>query len=132
MRQDDLFPERQAWQERQAAISRLLGIVRRVGYQGNPPRGYDPARDAAILRNWLRQGRTEPEIRDAIEGLRAEAERGAIDWLKPGDSFTLRALVNTRSRDGTRMWDVAEGMSLRVAGPMPENLKDVLRRAIDG
>jgi len=101
-----------------------------VAYQGVPPKGYDPARDAGILHQWFKMGRTEEEIRSAIEGLRTVADSGDCDWIAKGEKFTLLALRNTKSKDGRRMWDVAIGMSLRAEGPMPEALKDVLRKAI--
>ena len=116
--------------ERQAAVGRLMGVVRKVAYLGQPPKGYDPARDAGILHQWLNMGRTEQEMRAAIEGLRTEVDRGNVDWIAKGERFTLLALVNTRSRDGVRLWDVAIGTSLRVEGPMPEALRDVLRKAV--
>jgi hypothetical protein len=123
--------------ERQAAIGRLMGVVRASAYLGKPPRGYDDARDVSILRGWLKTGRTEHEIRDAIEGLRTAVDTGTVEWanaetggLRPGQAFTLRALRNTKSGDRFT-WDVAQDTALRrPSGPMPELLGGVLRKAI--
>lgn len=121
----------------QAAIGRLMGVVRSSAYLGKPPRGYDDARDVSILRGWLKQGRTEHEIRDAIEGLRTAVDAGTVEWvnpetggLRPGQAFTLRALRNTKSGDRFT-WDVAQDTALRrPVGPMPEALGSVLRKAV--
>ena len=113
-----------------ATEQRLLDVVFRVAYLGKPPGTYDPARDRTVIRQWLKMGRSEAEIQSAIEGLRTEVDRGGLDWIGKGERFTLLALVNTRSKDGVRLWDVAIGTSLRVEGPMPESLRDVLRKAV--
>ena len=129
--------EKRLREERQASIGRLMGIVRKAAYLGREPKGYDPARDVSILRRWLQHGRSEEEIRTAIEGLRAAVEGGTVEWanpesgaqLKPGERFTLRALVNTKNGDRFT-WDVATDTGLRApAGPMLEPMRDILRKA---
>ena len=95
--------EVEAYRAQMATEQRLLDTVFRVAYLGTPPRGYNPARDRLILRKWLQMGRSEGEIRDAIEGLRQAVDTGTVEWKNPesgltltkGDKFTLRALRNT-------------------------------------
>jgi hypothetical protein len=108
-----------------------MGVTRKVAYLGGwPPEGYNEAHDTSILHTWLDRGLTEAEIQAAIEGLRTEVDCGKLEWIKPKGKFTLRALVNTKSKEGVRLWDVALGAGLKVKGPMPESLRDALRKAI--
>lgn len=130
-------PDKQLRADRQAAVGRLMGIVRTAAYLGKPPRGYDDARDAQILRTWLTKGRTEAEIADAITGLRSAVENGTVEWvnaetggLRPGQAFTLRALRNTKNGDRFT-WDVAlDAAARRPTGPMPTLLADTIRKAV--
>jgi hypothetical protein len=72
-----------------------MGALRQFGYKGGTPTD----RDGKILRDWIRSGKhSGPEIASAFEGLRLATEAGKT-WLKPGEQFTARALINTRSGD---------------------------------
>jgi len=88
------------------AASRLMVAVRKDAYLGQPPAGYNPARDMTILKHWLSRGLPEAEIADAITGLRTAADHGDLDWIKPHAKFTLRALRGTKSGDRF-VWDIA-------------------------
>lgn len=75
-----------------------------------PPQGYEESRDGSILKK-LREHYNWPQIVAAIEGValvRDEPGRYAdiVDWLRPGDKVTLRALYNTRS-GVTQMFETA-------------------------
>jgi hypothetical protein len=116
-----------------------MGTVRKFAYLGNSPNRGDDARDMSILGQWLRRGRTEAEIADAIEGLRIAVENETVKWenaetgatLRKGQRFTLRALQNTKTGDQWT-YDRALVEALRKPkGPMPEALRDAIRKAIE-
>lgn len=130
--------EAEAYRARMDTEQRLMDAVFQFAYLGKPPRGYNPGQDRLILRDWLKRGRSEFEIRDAIEGLRKAVDTGTVEWRNPesglsltrGQQFTLRALKNTKCGD-LRTWDVAQNAVLHnPEGKMPETLKDVLRKAL--
>lgn len=63
---------------------------------GKPPSGWDERREGSVLKRLLAH-RTVSQLEVAILGLAALRDAGLVDWLRPGDKVTCRALYNTRS-----------------------------------
>lgn len=63
---------------------------------GKPPKAWDERREGSVLKRLLSH-RSVSQIEVAILGLAQLREQGLIEWLKPGQKVTSRALYNTRS-----------------------------------
>ncbi|HKB49651.1 MAG TPA: hypothetical protein VKC57_18215, partial [Ktedonobacterales bacterium] len=79
-----------------------MELVRKHLYaDGTPPADWDEARDGSILKELLKQ-RSAKDVAIAIEGVALVRDcpgvyADAVDWLRPGEKITLRALYNSKS-----------------------------------
>lgn len=80
------------------AYAILLPLIRRTLWapDGKPPEGWDERREGSVLKRLLVH-RSVSQIEAAIIGLAGLRDTCQVEWLKPGDKVTTRALYNTRS-----------------------------------
>lgn len=72
---------------------------------GKPPEAWDERREGSVLKRLLAH-RSVSQIEVAILGLVQLRDRGEIDWLRPGQKVTSRALYNSRS-GASQMFELA-------------------------
>lgn len=105
----------------------VLDCLRRWGYipDGHPPTGYEFHRDFDVAGMMTRHHIKVRSIADAVFGLRLLVEKGEVDWIEPGEKFTLRALWRTGY--GTRsMFNVAcEETNQKLIALSPEELGEI-------
>jgi len=63
---------------------------------GKPPPAWDERREGSVIKQLLAH-RSQSQLEVAILGLAQLRDEGSIEWLKPGQKVTLRALYHTRS-----------------------------------
>jgi len=104
----------------------LLPLVRRHLYapDGKPPAGYDERRDASVLQQLLRRGRSVDDLAIVIAGVALLRDQpgmfgeDAIAWLgPPGTKLTCRVLLK---RSGTAtVWMLAHRAYWTAANRRP-------------
>jgi hypothetical protein len=79
------------------SLDDVLDCTKRWGYlpDGKPPDGYEVRRDFDVAGMMTRHQIKPRTIADAVFGLRLLVEHGDVNWIEPGDKFTLRALWRT-------------------------------------
>ena len=98
----------------------LLKLVREHLWKpdGKPPAAWDERREGSVLKRLLVH-RSVSQIEVAILGLAQLRDSGQVDWLKPGDKVTCRALYNSRS--GTsQVFELATAEYWRLAKKRPK------------
>ena len=82
----------------QAAFRQLFPIIRDKLWapDGKPPEAWDERREGSVLKRLLIH-RSLSQLEVAILGLASLRDTGQINWLKPGQKVTCRALYHTRS-----------------------------------
>lgn len=83
---------------RNPTFAQLFALVREHLWvpDGRCPEGWGDRREGSVLKQLLARYHAS-EIEVAILGLAQLRDRGLIDWLKPGQKVTCRALYHTRS-----------------------------------
>src|SRR3990167_495604 len=81
-----------------AAFRGLFPLIRAHLWvpDGKPPEGWDERREGSVLKRLLIHC-SASQLEVAILGLAQLRNTGQIDWLKPGQKVTCRALYHTRS-----------------------------------
>lgn len=109
-----------------SGMTHLLDLVRKQLYvpDGAPPANWRIARDASIL-SALRRLHTDQDIEAAILGLGLLRDfpgvfGDPIDWLKPGEKATLRAIYYTKS-GARQMFGRARDAYWRQVNTRPSN-----------
>lgn len=101
----------------------LFGLVRKHLWcpDGKPPAGWDERREGSVLKRLLCH-RTVSQIEVALMGLAMVRDLGVVDWLKPGQKVTSRALYNSRS-GVSQMFELATRQYWRSANNRPRAQK---------
>lgn len=119
------------------ALHTLFPLIRKHLWapDGKPPEAWSEMREGSVLKRLLVH-RTPSQVEVAILGLAQLRDAGQVDWLRPGDKVTCRALYNSRSgvsqmfELATRAyWESAKGRK-ETGGAM--SLGEILNRAMRG
>jgi hypothetical protein len=83
----------------ESPLNSIAGAVRQHWWQpdSKPPRDWDMGRELSIWKAELSDGLAPENGLKAIEGLRALADSGQIDWLERGAKLTSRALFHSHN-----------------------------------
>lgn len=119
-------------------MGRLMGLVRKHLYRGEPPEGWNPARDGSILKRLLASGVSPETTAAAIEGLAILRDWPGkygkqLDWLKPGEKCTMRTLWHTRSGDYQTFQLALDACWKRHnvgKPPLPPTVRDILAKMV--
>jgi len=106
-------------------MAELLPLIRKHLWvpDGKPPAGWDDRREGSVVKQLLRH-RSVSQLEAAIIGLAQLRDTSQVDWLKPGDKVTCRALYNSRS-GVTQMFELATSWFWHVERRKPK--KQTLR-----
>lgn len=85
---------------------------------GLPPPAWDERREGSVIKRLLIH-RSQSQIEVAILGLAQLRDEGSIDWLRPGQKCTMRALYHTRNGVG-QMFELATAAYWRTAKHRPK------------
>lgn len=93
---------------RETRLDEIAGAVRKHwwGPDGKPPEDWTMAREMSIWKAEFGDGLSPENGLKAIEGMRAMADAGKVEWLKRGDKITARALFHSHS-GVLRMYPIA-------------------------
>jgi 5-methylcytosine-specific restriction endonuclease McrA len=85
---------------------------------GLPPPAWDERREGSVIKRLLIH-RSQSQIEVAVLGLAQLRDEGSIDWLRPGQKVTMRALYHTRS-GVSQMFELATSAYWRAAKHRPK------------